>query len=129
MWLKLENVNLGQLHFMAISHANAYNLLWLWISEKLPSGRLSKEKSTKLWTLYPPPEYPRSYVMSTKSNFWIQSKCLSVSRDTCLSSWRYMSTSSWRYISLARDMSSWIIFTARCIPLAFGFFRMQIVRK
>ena len=46
----------------------------------------------------------RTKIMSTKSNFWIQSKCLSLSRDICLSSWRYMSSSSWRCISLAGDI-------------------------
>ena len=40
-----------------------------------------------------------------------------------------MYISCWRYISVAGDISSRMIFTARCIPLGFGFFRMQIFRK
>ena len=46
----------------------------------------------------------RTKIMSTKSNFFILFKCLSLSRDICLSSWRYMSSSSWRCISLAGDI-------------------------
>ena len=68
---------------------------------------------------------------SAKLHFWIQSKFLSLAGDMCLSLAGDICISlaedvciyifSWRYISLAADISSWIIFTARYIPLAFGF--------
>ena len=33
------------------------------------------------------------------------------------------------YISFAGDIFDWMIFEARYIPLAFGFFKMKIVRQ
>ena len=53
--------------------------------------------------------------------------CLALAGDVYLLLEIYISC--WRYISLAGNISSRMIFTARYIPLGFGFFSMQIVRK
>ena len=49
--------------------------------------------------------------------------------DICLALAGDLYISCWWYVSLAGDISSRMIFTARYIPLGFGFFSMQIVRK
>ena len=80
----------------------------------------------------------RTKMMYTKSNFWIQSNCFSLSRYICLYSSRYIYLagdiyiqleiylSSWRYICLAGDI---YLLLNISIPIAFGFFRIQIFRK